>query len=413
MSYTGKHRDVKRRRRVLRIVAITLAAVLLTLTTAAYAIYRKLDGNIGEVSLDAVGQRADDNVGDGKAVNILLLGSDTREGTTGVPGKDAAGLSDTTILLHLSSDRQRAYGVSVPRDLMVTRPECPKEKGTGTVSGGLSMWNAAFALAGAACTVKQFESMTNIHVDHVVVVNFNGFRDMVNALGGITICVPEEVNDQEYGIHMKAGTYKVKGKQALDYVRERHKLSNNGDIGRMKRQQVFLAAMANKAISAGTLLNPAKMLSFLNAATKSITTDSDLSSLSKLLDLGNQFKNIGLSKIKFLTMPIEAYAPDHNRLQAAAGADDLWSRIREDKKLTAAQVSGATDATGGVAGAVSTADPTGVDEIDDSDSTSGAVDYGLPTDPESIKVQIELAQKAADAKAAAAKETAEQYGLCA
>lgn len=411
MRYRGKHRVVRRRRRVLRIIAVTLAALILMLTTAAYAIYRKLDGNISEISMADMGQRADNDVDDGEALNILLLGSDTRKGTTGVLGEEAAGLSDTTILLHLSSDRKRAYGVSVPRDLMVQRPECQAEDGSGTVAGGFAMWNAAYALAGPLCTVKQFEAMTDIHVDHVVIVNFNGFRDMVDALGGVTICVPEEVNDTHGGIHLKAGTYEVNGKKALDYVRVRNQISANGDIGRMKRQQVFLAAMANKAISAGTLLNPAKLLSFLDAATKSITTDSELSSLTKLIDLGNQFKGIGLSKIQFLTMPIEAYPADRNRLQAGEGADDLWERIRLDKPLTSKQVKEATDATGGVAGGPIEVTPA---EIDDSTSDDDdAIDYGLPLDPETIKAEIETAQRDAQEKAEAAAEIARRNGLCA
>ena len=136
------------------------------------------------------------------------------------------------------------------------------------------MFNAAYAVGGPACTVKTVEKLTDIRINHFVVIDFNGFRKMVDALGGVEVCVPKEVNDTTGHITLPAGTYDVKGQRALDYVRVRHGISNNGDIGRMKRQQTFLASMANKAVSAGTLVNPVRLVKFLDAATKSLTTDT-------------------------------------------------------------------------------------------------------------------------------------------
>ena len=336
MGYVGKHRVVKPKRRVVRTIALSAAMVLLVLATGGFFVYRHLEGNITAFDMDGVLTNRPDEVDTNKPtkpLNILLLGSDTRVGQSEVLGDTGAGLSDTTILLHLSADRTRAYGVSIPRDLMVERPECPDDDGTA-IPGGLAMWNAAYSYGGPVCTVAQFESMTNIRVNHTVVVDFNGFKSMVDALGGVSICVPREIDDEIGRIHLPAGTYEVDGSQALDYVRVRHEISNNGDIGRMKRQQTFLAAMANKAISAGTLLNPVKLYKFLNAVTKSVSTDSKLSKLTKLMDLANQFKGIGLSKIQFLTMPITSYAPDPNRLAAGEGADALWEALRHDRPLT-------------------------------------------------------------------------------
>ncbi len=192
------------------------------------------------------------------------------------------GLSDTTILLHVSADRKLAYGVSLPRDAMVERPSCERKDGNGTDPGGLSMFNAAYAVGGPACTIKTVEKLTDIRINHFVVIDFNGFRKMVDALGGVEVCVPKEVNDTTGHIYLPAGTYDVKGQRALDYVRVRHSISENGDIGRMKRQQTFLASMANKAVSAGTLVNPVRLYSFLDAATKSLTTDPGLASIKKL-----------------------------------------------------------------------------------------------------------------------------------
>ncbi|HSV41054.1 MAG TPA: LCP family protein [Nocardioidaceae bacterium] len=347
MGYVGKHRVVKQKRRVARTIAVSLAMVLLVLATGGFFVYRHLEGNITAFDMDGLLTNRPEEVDSDKPkkpLNILLLGSDTRVGQSEVLGDTGAGLSDTTILLHLSADRTRAYGVSIPRDLMVERPTCPDDDGTD-IPGGLAQWNAAYSYGGPVCTVAQFEAMTNIRVNHSVVVDFTGFKSMVDALGGVNICVPKEIDDEIGRIHLPAGTYEVSGTQALDYVRVRHEISNNGDIGRMKRQQTFLAAMANKAVSAGTLLNPVKLYKFLNAVTNSVSTDDKLSKLTRLVDLANQFKGIGLSKIQFLTMPIATYEPDPNRLAAGEGADELWAALRNDRPLTKAQRDGVTRAS--------------------------------------------------------------------
>jgi LCP family protein required for cell wall assembly len=348
MGYVGKHRDVKPKRRVVRTIALSLAVVLVVLATAGYAAYRKLEGNITAFDLDGQLDNRPAEVDSDKPhkpLNILLLGSDTRMGQSDVLGDTGTGLSDTTILLHLSADRQHAYGVSIPRDLMVERPTCPDDDGEGEIPGGLDQWNAAYSYGGPVCTVAQFEAMTDIRVNHTVIVDFNGFKSMVDSLGGVDICVPREIDDEIGRIHLPAGTYEVDGTQALDYVRVRHEISNNGDIGRMRRQQAFLAAMTNKAISAGTLLNPVKLYNFLNAVTSSVTTDDKLNKLSKLVDLASQFKEIGLSKIQFLTMPIATYEPDPNRLAPGEGADALWESIRLDKPLPRLQREGVARAS--------------------------------------------------------------------
>ena len=181
------------------------------------------------------------------------------------------------------------------------------------------MFNAAYAVGGPACTIKTVEKLTNIRINHFVVIDFNGFRKMVDALGGVEVCVPKEVNDTTGHIYLPAGTYNVKGQRALDYVRVRHDISDNGDIGRMKRQQTFLASMANKAVSAGTLVNPVRLVKFLDAATKSLTTDTGLSSLNKLGGLAKSLKGIGLDQIQFLTVPFESYAAGPEPAPVGAG----------------------------------------------------------------------------------------------
>ena len=362
MSHTPRHRDEVPKHRIMRAVAISVATVVVVALTGGFFVYRHLEGNITSMDVeDALGEDRPDEViaknVEHKPLNILLLGSDTREGQGNNIGGETPGLSDTTILLHLSADRDRAYGVSIPRDAMVERPECIRKDGQGTDPGGLSMFNSAYAVGGPACTIKTVESITDIRINHFVVVDFNGFKNMVDALDGVPVCVPEEVNDDIGKIYLPAGSYEVKGQQALSYVRLRHGLSENGDIGRMKRQQAFLAAMANKAISAGTLANPVRLYNFLDAATKSLTTDPGLASLQKLGGLAKQLRDIGLDKIQFLTVPFESYAPDPNRLAIAPEADRLWERLREDEELTRRQARTVTTAAQDPDGASSSPSP--------------------------------------------------------
>jgi LCP family protein required for cell wall assembly len=335
----SRHRNHElARKRAVRAASVTAVVVTLALVAGGLLTYRHLNGNINALDTDGLlGSDRPEKVTVASEeldpLNILLLGSDTREGIGNSSiGGETPGLSDTTILLHLSADRERAYGVSLPRDAMVERPDCVTEDGS-VDPGGLSMFNQAYAAGGPACTQRTVESLTGIHIDHFVVVDFAGFKKMVDALGGVEVCVPREVNDDVGNIHLPAGTYEVSGKQALDYVRVRHAISNNGDIGRMKRQQAFLASMANKAISAGTLANPVKLYNFLDAATASLTTDEDLASLKKLAGLANQLRGIGLDNIAFLTVPWEWWPQDPNRVVWAPEADKLWQRLENDTEI--------------------------------------------------------------------------------
>jgi LCP family protein required for cell wall assembly len=340
VSHPARHRNHEAaRRRAVRAASLTAGLVTLAVIMGGLFVYRHLDGNITSLdTTDVLGTDRPDKVVDEAEpldpMNILLLGSDTREGQGNSRiGGESPGLSDTTILLHLSADRKRAYGVSLPRDAMVERPDCIREDGS-TDPGGLSIFNAAYATGGPGCTQRTVEQLTGVHIDHFVVIDFAGFKHMVDALGGVEVCVPEEVNDTIGKIYLPAGTYEADGDQALDYVRIRHGISNNGDIGRMKRQQAFLASMANKAISAGTLANPVKLYNFLDAATKSLTTDPELANLKDLAAMADQVRDIGLENIQFLTVPWETYEPDPNRLVWAPEADRLWRRLENDLELT-------------------------------------------------------------------------------
>ena len=331
----------RHRRNVLRVILVAeLVVAMVTAATVVFA-YSHLDGNIEELPtiehLVAAPEPASAGGGDGPKmpINILVMGSDTRDGAgNDIDGKAGGGArSDTTMLLHVSADRKTAYGVSLARDTVVDRPAC---KVDGKVIPGADdvLFNDAFSVGGPLCTVQQVEDITGVYIDHTVVVDFNGFKDMVDAVHGVEVCIPQDVDDTAHGIVLDAGRRLVSGQEALNYVRERHVLSANSDIGRMKRQQAFVASMIARVTSANTLTNPRSLYSFLDAATDSIQLDKDLASLGKVYDLSRELKDIDLKHIMFATVPIEAY-PENPlvSLQFAPGAQDLWKEIRKDQPL--------------------------------------------------------------------------------
>ena len=244
-------------RRVVTALGVTVAVLLATGSVSAFVVYQKLNGNITQENVDNLigGDRPTKvEVPDApqEPLNILLLGSDERSGKAAENANVAGRRSDTTILLHLAADRQSAVMVSIPRDTMVPIPSCKRPDGTEVAAHTLAMFNSAFSEAGAACTIKTVEKLTNIRIDHHVVVDFGGFKDMVDALGGVKVCVPQDVNDPQSHLVLTKGIHNVHGKQALAYVRTRHALGNGGDIDRISRQQAFLGSMVTKIKSKGS-----------------------------------------------------------------------------------------------------------------------------------------------------------------
>src|SRR3954452_15962496 len=333
-----------------KVVGATMVVIALVTGLTVVFVYRHYNSNLNVVDLGKeLGDRPERKVpaGPDGPINVLVMGSDHRD----APGDHIDNLtgigkrSDPTILLHLSGDRRHAYGVSIPRDSVVDRPACLDKNGKqiSPPETGV-MRNDAFNTGGPACTVRQFEQLTKIPIDHFLVVDFSGFKGMVDAIGGVEVCLPHQVNDPIGHITLPAGTHTFTGTQALNYVRERHDLGNGSDIGRMKRQQAFVASMAHTAISANTLANPIKLYKFLNAATKSLTLDPDIGSISKLVGLAYQFRHIGLDHIQFVTTPWEPDPSNPNRVVWKPEAQTLWDAIKNDQVLSKGMLNGSLNA---------------------------------------------------------------------
>jgi LCP family protein required for cell wall assembly len=261
-------------------------------------------------------------------LNILVMGTDTRTGQGSGFGNasttaSGVGHSDTVILLHVSGDRTRALGVSLPRDSWVTRPAC---KGGGDVTG---KFNAAFATGGPACTIKAVESLTGVRIDHFIVVDFTGFEAVVDALGGVPICTAQPIDDPKSHLKLKAGTTVLNGQQALAFARARKTLGDGSDISRIDRQQVFLSSVVRTATSAGLLTNPVKLFEVLNSVTKSLTVDKALGSVDALKDLALSMQGLSPKAVKFMTVPWVSRGDGENVVWTSA-ADKIWDAFKND-----------------------------------------------------------------------------------
>ncbi|MER7770400.1 LCP family protein [Kitasatospora sp. NPDC096140] len=340
-----------RRRRYLR-TAIGLAAVLVLSVVGAGAwFYHRLDSNIttfdaGGVATERPPAPVPASPGASVPVNVLLLGSDTRDdGNNALGGGDeGVGHSDTAIVLHIYADHKHAVGVSIPRDTLVTVPSCRLPSGAWTTAKNDQMFNSAFSVGDApkgnpACTQNTVEKLTGLRIDHTVVVDFKGAAAMADAVGGVEACVPNDVN--EYGIHLKKGLQKLSGQSAVDYLRARHGIGDNSDVGRMKRQQAFLSSMIKKVQGQGFSLPT--LLPLADAATKSLTVDEGLGTAMKLVDFARSVQDIKLSDVTFVTAPWR-YAGDRIRL-VQPDADTLWKLLREDRTLDGQSTAGTGQVT--------------------------------------------------------------------
>ncbi|MQS34453.1 LCP family protein [Streptomyces katsurahamanus] len=330
-----------RTRHWVRWAAFGTSLVVLAAAGAAWWSYRELDSNIttdttAAAELETFEQERPTPIAL-DAQNILILGSDTRAGEGNRKyGRDDGGSqrSDTTILLHIAADRQSATAMSIPRDLMAEIPNCRRADGTRSTAQ-FAQFNGAFTIGGAACTIRTVEKMTGVRIDHHMILDFSGFKSMVDAIGGVEVCLKEPIDDADAHLKLDSGRQKLDGEEALGYVRARKSIGDGSDTERMERQQQFLGSLVKKVQSNGVLLNPAKLYPLLEAATKSLTTDPGLDSLKELYDLAQSVRSIPTEKVQFLTVPRQPHTANRNRDELVQpAANRLFGQLREDTPIT-------------------------------------------------------------------------------
>ncbi|MFB8440217.1 LCP family protein [Streptomyces niveus] len=337
----GPDPGTPRKRHWLRWTALGASVVVLAAAGAGWWFYQKLDSNITTDTTAAAELRTYEKERPKPiavdAKNILLIGSDTRSGAgNGKYGRDDGGSqrSDTTILLHLAADRRSATAMSIPRDLMVEIPSCLTEDGKRSNKQS-AQFNWAFQFGGAACSIRTVETLTGIRVDHHMVIDFSGFKDMVDAVDGVEVCLKKPVNDVDAHLKLPAGKQTLTGEEALGFVRARKTIGDGSDTERMERQQQFLGSLVRKVQSNGVLLNPTRLYPVLDAATKSLTTDPGLNTLRDLYDLARGLRNVPTEKVQFLTVPRQPYVNDPNRDELVQpDADRLFAKLRKDEPVS-------------------------------------------------------------------------------
>ncbi|MFJ9679306.1 LCP family protein [Streptomyces sp. NPDC101194] len=323
------------RRRTGRIVLISLLVLVLAAGGTLYWLYSRLDGNIKGVDIDkALGDDRPEKLPT-SGQNLLVLGSDSRAGAENKElggGGDVSGArSDTAMVVHIPEGRTEAVAVSIPRDTLVTRPECTKADGSTVPSANRVMFNSVYSQVGPACVVKTVEKMSKVRIDHYLEINFSGFKDLVDAIGGVTVDVPQDIDDKSSGLHLTKGTHKLDGTQSLAYVRTRHGIGDGSDLGRIGLQQQFLLALLSEVKSQDLLGSPTKSYKIANSATKSLTTDSGLASLTSLADFGRSMNGVNPNTMETIMLPVAYDKQDPNRVVAAQPqAGELWKAVRND-----------------------------------------------------------------------------------
>ncbi|MFF4351517.1 LCP family protein [Streptomyces sp. NPDC001530] len=341
----------RRRRRILRWSATVLAVLILGTAGAGYLYYQHLNGNIKKDDLnigDAKDRAAESkpNAAGQTPLNILLIGSDARDSAENQKlggAKDtfgAAPRADVQMLLHVSADRSNMSVVSMPRDTLVRIPKCtdPDTEKTYAASTSLAMTNDSLGRGGPGCTVATWEKLTDIHIDHFMMVDFAGVVSMADAIGGVPVCVDANIyshtsSGHGSGLKLEEGTTSIKGKQALQWLRTRYGFEDGSDIGRTKAQHMYMNSMVRQLRENATLSNPGKLKNLAETATKALTVDDGLGTVTKLYDLSKELKKVPTNRITMTTMPW-VYSSDGNRvLPKPTDAAKLFRLVREDIAL--------------------------------------------------------------------------------
>ncbi|MFC8246669.1 LCP family protein [Streptomyces chartreusis] len=348
----GRRRKPREKRKGLRIMAWTAAGIVVLGGTGAGYLYFKLNGNLKSVDIDqALGTDRPQKVDNGSE-NILVLGSDTRSGSNkklGGGADDGSARSDTAMILHVYEGHKKASVVSIPRDTLIDRPECTDTDGRTHDAASGVMFNEAYSTGGAACTVKTVESVTGIRMDHYLEVDFSGFQKLIDELGGVEVTTTKDIKDPDSHLDLKAGTHQLDGEQALGLVRTRHGVGDGSDLGRIQLQQAFVKALLEQMKDINLFGNPKRLYDLANTATKTVTTDSDLGSVNKLMSFANGLKGISSKNMTMVTLPVRYDPADPNRvIVAEAKAKQVWTALKNDRPIpkTATEGTAKGDADG-------------------------------------------------------------------
>ncbi len=281
----------------------------------------------------------------GQALNILVMGTDFRdEENAAIAGEGDEFHSDTTLLVHISGDRSRIEAVSIPRDSLVDIPACPRTDGSTSRPHRDTMFNSAFTIGGgddrdvtgaAACTILTVESLTGVRVTDHMVVEMTGVVDVVDAIGGVRMCLPEPVKGRKVELDLQAGEQRLDGYTAINFLRARQGsgmgLEMGSDLGRIERQQAFFDAMMREVLSQNLITDSARLYRVVREVLQSISTGPDLANPAALAGLAWSLRNIDPAQIVFTSVPVVDAPTNRNRVVWTSDADEIWERIKADQ----------------------------------------------------------------------------------
>ncbi|MER7584992.1 LCP family protein [Kitasatospora sp. NPDC097691] len=350
----------QRRRRALKWTAGTGALLMVAGCGGVYYLYRHFNSNLTSVKVQ-LGDEAERPKAAGEALNVLVIGTDSREGLGREYGDaGSVGHADTTLLFHIAKDRSNATVISLPRDLMVPIPDCQSAQGKKIPGSPRNEFNNSLGQGGrdAGCTWKTVEKNTGIRVDHFVQVNFEAVKTLSTAVGGVEVCAAKDINDSDSHLKMTKGRHVVQGEEALAFVRTRHAVGFGGDLTRIPLQQQFISSMIRKIKSDDTLTSPTKLYKLADAATKALTVDAGIGSVDKLKDLALDISKVDTKNITFTTVPVVDDPQKPERVifkQPDAG--QLFSMVAGDRSLTETAAPPAPDGAGSAAPTTPAAGP--------------------------------------------------------
>ncbi|ACQ82086.1 cell envelope-related protein transcriptional attenuator [Beutenbergia cavernae DSM 12333] len=334
-------------------MALAVTSFSVTFGVAAYAeLQRRVDtldigGLVTAQTADASADGAhpeDPNAG--RALDILVIGSDSRSDGA-VQDEVTSELADTHLLVHVSADRSRVELVSIPRDVMVDVPACTTTGGE-TIPARFDQFNSAFAVGASvggdltsavACDVELVQSVTGLTLDGFVVVQMGGFIEVVDALGGVDICIPAPLDVPKASLALQAGQQRLDGTQALAYARARVGVGDGSDPDRIARQQHLLAAMVEEVLSRNVLADAPALYQVVAATLGSLTTSPNLASIPEMVSLGLSLRSVGPGNVTFMTTPFEEYEAEPGRLVFTDGVEVLWESLAADVPLASPPVS--------------------------------------------------------------------------
>ncbi|WLQ36928.1 LCP family protein [Streptomyces castrisilvae] len=334
----GRKRVRTRGQRIRRAVLLSVLVLVVAAGGTAYWLYSSLDGNIKGVDIDkALGEDRPEKLPT-SGQNLLVLGSDSRAGAENKELGGGVGVSgarsDTALVVHIPEGRSKAVAVSIPRDTLVTRPDCAKADGSTVDGKDRVMFNSVYSQVGPACVVKTVEKMSGVRIDHYLEINFAGFKDLVDAIGGVTVDVKEDIHDKKSGLDLAAGPQRLNGTESLAFVRTRYSVGDGSDLGRIGLQQQFLMALLSEVKKQDLLGSPTSAYKVANSATKSLTTDEGLASLKSLTQFARSMNGVDPDTMETIMLPVAYDKVDPNRVVAAEPqAKTLWKSIREDAAI--------------------------------------------------------------------------------